>query len=62
MRRLIVVAFAALTIANSTSAAVLCGPWVPQTSGTSWRICSDGQDLRYCEKKTRNVISRMVCP
>ena len=62
MRRLAILAVAALTIGNGASATVLCGPWVPQTSGTFWRICSDGQSLRYCEMKRNNVISRMTCP
>ena len=63
MRGLSVIAFAALTIASSASAATaVCGPWIPQTNGTKWRICTDGQGFRYCELNSGSNISRMVCP
>jgi hypothetical protein len=60
MRRFIVLAFAALTLGNG--AAPVCGRWVPQTNGTSWRICTDVQNQRYCEIKAGGQIKRMVCP
>jgi len=60
MRRVIVLAFAAVTIGNSP--APTCGPWVPQTNGISWRICTDVQNQRYCEMDVGRQIKRMICP
>ena len=60
MRRIIVLAFAVLALGNS--AAPMCGPWVPQTNGISWRMCTDAQNNRYCEAKVGSQVKRMVCP
>jgi hypothetical protein len=64
MRRLIVLsAFAALTIANSGfPPPSTCGPWVSQTNGTRWRVCTDAQGIQFCQLKTGSKITPMVCP
>ena len=60
MRRVVVLAFAALLTGNS--AASTCGDWISQTNGFSWRICTDSQNIRYCEMKARGKITRIYCP
>jgi hypothetical protein len=62
MRRLIVLALATLTIAESISAASSCGRWIPQVNGISWRMCTDAQGQRYCEMQKGREIKRMTCP
>ena len=62
MRRLIVCAFAALSIASSATAVPPCGPWIPNTNGTSWRMCTDAQGERYCELDVGSKIKRITCP
>ena len=62
MRRLGIIAFAFLTISNGALAAESCGPWIPNTNGTSWRMCSDAQGQRYCELKQGSKTLRIVCP
>ncbi len=60
--RLIAFALAVLAFPG-TSLASTCGPWVPQTNGTSWRICADLQSGgKYCELKRRSTIQRISCP
>ncbi len=59
MRRIIVLAFAVLILGNG--AAPVCGRWVPQTNGTKWRVCTDGQDARFCELKAGSKITRFTC-
>ena len=60
MRRVVVLAFAALLTGNS--AASSCGAWVSQTNGVSLRVCTDAQKERYCEMKERGKITRVRCP
>ena len=60
MRRVVVLAVAALLIGNS--AASTCGDWISQTNGASWRMCSDAQNKRYCELKLSGRIYRISCP
>ena len=60
MRRVVVLAVAALLTGNS--AASTCGAWVPQTNGISLRVCTDAQNQRYCEMKERGKIIRVRCP
>ena len=62
MRVVTLLAIAALTVSAQMPDPGTCGPWVPQTNGTKWRICTDGQGFRYCELKSGSNISRMVCP
>ena len=38
-----------------------CGPWVPQTNGTKWRMCVDQNNQRYCEMKLGRTITRFAC-
>jgi hypothetical protein len=51
VRRLIVIAFAALTLGNAAPPAPTCSHWISQTNGMSWRVCTDAQGQRYCEIK-----------
>ena len=60
MRRVVVLAVAALLIGNS--AEPFCSDWISQTNGVSWRICTDAQNQRYCEMMKGAKISRIVCP
>ena len=62
MRRLIVIALATLTIANSASDAASCGRWIPQVNGMSWRMCTDAQGQRFCELQKGREIKRISCP
>ena len=61
MRR-IIFAFVALSLTGSASAVATCGPWIPQSNGTAWRLCTSDQAVRYCELKSGRHIRRMVCP
>ena len=61
MRRLTVLAVALLSFASSAAAEVTCGTWVPQTNGTKWRLCTDGQSVRFCELKAASKITRFAC-
>jgi len=61
MRRLMILAVALLSIASSATAELTCGPWVPNTNGTKWRLCTDGQSIRFCELKTGSKITRFSC-
>jgi hypothetical protein len=62
MSRLSVFALAFLSISAAAPAPGSCGPWVPQTNGTSWRMCVDERNQQYCELRTGNTIQRMQCP
>ena len=61
MRRLTVFALALLSFASSAAAEATCGRWVPQTNGTKWRLCTDGQNVRFCELKAASKITRFAC-
>ena len=61
MRPSNLVALAFLTLANGP-AGPACGPWIPQSNGIHWRVCTDAQNNRYCEMKSGSTIKRMVCP
>jgi hypothetical protein len=39
-----------------------CGPWIPQTNGTYWRMCVDEQNQQYCESRSGRLIRRITCP
>ena len=39
-----------------------CGPWVSQSDGSKWRMCTDAQKHTYCELKRGSKITRFVCP
>jgi hypothetical protein len=62
MRVLTLLAIAALTVSAQVPVPGTCGPWVPQTNGTKWRMCVDQNDQRYCELKTGQTITRFTCP
>ena len=62
MSRLGALALILLTTTASLPPPGSCGPWVDQTNGTEWRICTDGQNQVYCEMKKGRTISRFVCP
>ena len=62
MRRLFLLTFIALGVSAQAPAPGTCGPWVPQTNGTKWRMCTDLQNQRYCELKTGSRITRFDCP
>ena len=60
--RMFAFAIAALAI-HSPAIAATCGNWVPQTNGTSWRICADAMTgERFCELKRGDLIKRIACP
>ena len=60
--RMFVFAIAALAMPSSALAAT-CGYWIPQTNGTSWRLCTDAQTgARFCELRWAGSIKRIVCP
>ena len=60
--RMFVFALAVLAIPSPGFAAT-CGNWVPQTNGTSWRLCADAQTgARFCELKSAGLIKRIACP
>jgi hypothetical protein len=62
MRVLSLLAIAALTISARVPDLSNCGPWIPQTNGSSWRMCVDLNNVRYCEMKQGRVINRFDCP
>ena len=62
MFKLSVFLFAAAALAQNLPAPGTCGPWVPQTDGTKWRLCYDIHGVRYCELKRGNTITLMQCP
>jgi hypothetical protein len=63
MRKLFVLSLAVLSVSSIASAKPNCGNWVPQTNGTSWRMCIDAQGNRYCQMaKNNSVIVPMRCP
>lgn len=61
MRRLFVLVFA-LVLGGQAPAPGTCGPWVPQTDGTKWRMCTDAHNQQYCELKTGSKTTRITCP
>ena len=62
MSRLVAIVFIALTTTAAAPDPGTCGPWIPNTNGTSWRMCADQQNQIYCELKAGPKISRFVCP
>ena len=62
MRRLIVLAFAMFIIPGTSAAAASCGPWIPQTNGTAWRICVDDQGRQFCQVQRNGGIKQIRCP
>jgi len=62
MRVVTLLAIAALTVSARAADPSNCGPWVSQTNGTKWRMCTDQNNQRYCEIKTGSVVSRFECP
>lgn len=61
MRRLVIFAVALLSFTSSAAAEATCGPWVPNTNGTKWRLCTDGKSIKFCELKTGSKITRFAC-
>jgi hypothetical protein len=61
MRRLVVL-LVAIGLSGQAPAPGTCGPWVPQTNGTKWRMCTDVQNQQYCELKTGSKVTRIICP
>jgi|tagenome__1003787_1003787.scaffolds.fasta_scaffold18857109_2 hypothetical protein len=62
MYRLIPLALMAFVSTAALPPPGTCGDWVPQPGGISWRMCSDVQNLQYCEMKERGTITRITCP
>ncbi len=62
MPRLSVLLMALGSISGSTSIMASCGPWMPQTNGTYWRMCVDQQNQQYCEARSGQAIQRITCP
>jgi hypothetical protein len=62
MRRIFALGLVALSLSAAVPAPGTCGPWVPQTNGTRWRMCTDLQNQLYCELKMGSKITRFVCP
>jgi len=60
MRVITLLAIAAVTV-SARAPDPTCGPWVPQTNGTSWRMCTDSNNQRYCELKSGQAITRFEC-
>jgi len=60
MRVLTLLAIAALTVSAAPNPGS-CGPWVPQTNGSKWRMCVDQNNQRYCEMKLGRAITRFAC-
>jgi hypothetical protein len=61
MRALTLIVIAALGISAKIPEPSTCGPWVPQTNGTKWRMCTDANSQTYCEMKTGRTVSRFQC-
>ena len=62
MRRLFALALIVLTSTAAAPSPGTCGPWVPQTDGSQWRMCNDTQNQLYCELKQGGKIWRIDCP
>jgi hypothetical protein len=62
MRRLFLLGLAAVSLSGLAPAPGSCGPWVSQTNGTRWRMCTDFNNQQYCELKTGSRITRFICP
>jgi len=62
MRVVTLLAIAAFTLSAGVPDPFNCGPWVPQTNGTKWRMCVDQNNDRYCELKSGRTITRFDCP
>jgi hypothetical protein len=62
MRPLMIIAAAVLTAAINYPLPGTCSAWVPQTNGFKWRMCTNPQNLFYCEMKRGRTISRIQCP
>ena len=61
MRRLMILAVALVSFTSSAAAQATCGPWIPNTNGTKWRLCTDAKGLHFCELKTGSKITRFAC-
>jgi hypothetical protein len=62
MRRLIAIALMGVVSSAAAPAPGTCGPWVPQTDGSQWRMCADAQSRTYCEMKQGSSVLRIDCP
>jgi len=62
MRVLTLLAIAALTVSAKAPDPANCGPWVSQTNGTKWRMCTDPNNQPYCELKAGSTVTRFECP
>jgi hypothetical protein len=49
-------------VSGSHNVTPSCGPWIPQTNGTYWRMCIDEQNQQYCESRSGRTIQRINCP
>jgi hypothetical protein len=62
MPRLSVLLMALAGVSGSHNVTPSCGPWIPQTNGTYWRMCIDEQNQQYCESRSGRTIQRINCP
>ena len=62
MRSLTLAVISAFAMSAANPPAPTCGPWVPQSDGTSWRKCVDQNNVTYCELKSSKGITRIDCP
>jgi hypothetical protein len=61
MRALTLIAIATFSISAGIPDPSTCGPWVPQTNGSKWRMCTDANKQTYCEMKLGRTITRFDC-
>jgi hypothetical protein len=62
MPRLSVLLIALAGATGSNNVMPSCGPWIPQTNGTYWRMCVDEHNQQYCESRSGRLIRRITCP
>jgi len=62
MRRLLAIVLVGLISTAAAPPPGTCGPWVSQSDGSMWRMCTDLQNHTYCEIRERSKITRFVCP
>lgn len=62
MARLSILIMALAGLSASNSVVPTCGPWIPQTNGTYWRMCIDEQNQQYCEMRSGRIVQRINCP
>ena len=62
MRSLFVLSLMALVASANLPAPGTCGPWVPQTNGSKWRLCLTDQGQQYCQLKHGRKQVLMECP